>query len=460
MILVLAGCTHYSPRPKPPEKVAADFISRSFDDAGLHEALNKALPARAADWPRQQWDRADLLFAMLYFNDSVAEGRAAVGVATAGQVTARQLPNPTVQLAGEYANQHDGSPLWLWGVTTEWLLDYGLRRGTRIAAADLSGQQARYDFAELAWRTRVALRRALADMFLAEREVTLLEQIRTDRGSQLEMARRQLELGAVGRGDVDRIVSDALLDEQKLNDSRRRASAARSAVAAAVGVPVEVLEKIRMGWPDLDTPPEISPQPLGQWREQALLERGDIRSAVTGYSVSEAALRLEIRKQYPDISVGPGYTWDHGVKRVQLNLLLTLPLLNRNQGAIAEAEARREQAGAKLEAAVAEAYSQIDAGFRQWQLARTRLAEAHGSIYETAQRIYSAMEQGFAAGANDRTELVAARIARTLTELQVLDAVRAAQEALGELEDAMRRPLEGPELSFDAAKWAMPGGRQ
>lgn len=113
-----------------------------------------------------------------------------------------------------------------------------------------------------------------------------------------------------------------------------------------------------------------------------------------------------------------------------------------------------------MEAAVAEAYSQIDAGIRQWQLARTRLAEAHGSIYETAQRIYSAMEQGFAAGANDRTELVAARIARTLTELQVLDAVRGAQEALGELEDAMRRPLEGPELSFDAAKWAIPGGSQ
>jgi len=457
---MLAGCTHYVPRPQAPEKVAAGFIGRSFDDAGLHEALNKGLPVRTADWPRQQWDRADLLFAMLYFNDSIAEGRAAVGIATAGKVTARQLPNPTVQLSGEYANQHDGSPLWLWGVTSEWLLDYGLRRGTRISEADLSEQQARYDFAELAWKTRVTLRRALVDMLLAEREVTLLEQMRADRGSQLQMARRQLELGAVGRGEVDRIVNDALLDEQKLYDSQRHASAARSAVAAAVGVPVEALEKVRLSWPDLDTPPEVSEDRLGQWREQALLERGDVRSAVAGYSLSEAALRLEIRKQYPDVSVGPGYTWDHGVKRVQLNLLLTLPLLNRNQGAIAEAEARREQAGAKLEATVAEAYSQIDEGLRQWRLARARLAEAHGSIYETAQRIYSEMERGFAAGANDRTELVAARIARTLTELQVLDAVRGAQEALGELEDSMRRPLEGPELSLDPAKWAVPENKQ
>jgi outer membrane protein, heavy metal efflux system len=455
--LILASCMHYVPRPKPPEKVAASFVSRSFEDTGLQEALNKALPARSADWPRSQWDRADLLFAMLYFNDSVAEGRAAVDVATAGRVTARQLPNPTVQLNGEYANQHDGSPLWLWGVTTDWLLDYGLRRGVRISEADLSEQQARYDFAELAWKTRVALRRALVDMLLAEREVTLLEQMQGDRASQLQMARRQLELGAVGRGEVDRLVSDALLDEQKLNDSRRHASAARSAVAAAVGVPVEALEKIRLSWSDLDTPQEIPEERMGQWREQSLLERGDVRSAVVAYSVSEAALQLEVRKQYPDITLGPGYTWDHGVKRVQFNLILTLPLLNRNRGPIAEAEARRQEAGAKLEATVAEAYSQIDEGIRQWRLARVRLTEAHGSIYETAQRIYSEMEQGFAAGANDRTELVAAGIARTLTELQVLDAVRGAQEALGELEDAMRRPLEGPELSFDATKWR---GRQ
>jgi outer membrane protein TolC len=67
-------------------------------------------------------------------------------------------------------------------------------------------------------------------------------------------------------------------------------------------------------------------------------------------------------------------------------------------------------------------------------------------VYDAAQRIYQETERGFQAGSNDRTELVAARIGRTLSELQVLDAVRTAQEALAVLEDAMRRPLEGPEL--------------
>jgi hypothetical protein len=46
---------------------------------------------------------------------------------------------------------------------------------------------------------------------------------------------------------------------------------------------------------------------------------------------------------------------------------------------------------------------------------------------------------------------VAARIARTLSELQVLDAVRAEQDALAGLEDALRRPLDGPELEVRTA---------
>ncbi len=70
--------------------------------------------------------------------------------------------------------------------------------------------------------------------------------------------------------------------------------------------------------------------------------------------------------------------------------------------------------------------------------------------------MYSEVEHGFAAGGNDRTELVAAKIARTLTELQVLEAVRGAQDALAGLEDALRRPIEGPELEVAAGALTTP----
>ena len=125
----------------------------------------------------------------------------------------------------EYANQHDGAPLWLWAVVTDWLLDAGARRGARIALADLAAQRAGYDLAELTWKQRGALRRAAADLLITEREIALRETVNTDRQAQLDMARRRLEVGAATRGDLDRLVRDALQDEQQLHDARRRASA-------------------------------------------------------------------------------------------------------------------------------------------------------------------------------------------------------------------------------------------
>jgi CRISPR system Cascade subunit CasA len=135
---------------------------------------------------------------------------------------------------------------------------------------------------------------------------------------------------------------------------------------------------------------------------------------------------------------------------------MALPILNQNGGAIGEAEARREQAGARLEGTVATAYQEIDEAIRQWRLALARVADARGPVYDAAQHIFAETERGFEAGSNDRTELVAARVARSLAELQVLDAVRTAQEALAALEDAMRRPLEGPEVNVAAAAALLP----
>ena len=445
---LLSACVHYTPRPRSPERIAVGFTQRTLSDPQLRALLERQLPARA--WPRPQWDRADLLVAMLYFNDGLAAGRASARVATAGTRTAREHPNPTVTLMSEYANQHDGAPLWLWAVVTDWLLDAGARRGARIALADLAAQRAGYDLAELTWKQRGALRRAAADLLITEREIALRETVNTDRQAQLDMARRRLEVGAASRGDLDRLVRDALQDEQQLHDARRRASLARSALAVAVGVPVKVLAGLKLGWEQLDDPPAVDALQLERARDEALLARADVHGAVVAYGTAEQALRLEVARQYPDVHLGPAYTWDHGIRRYQFNLGLTLPLMNRNAGAIGEAEARREEAGARLEATVALAWQEIDEAIRQWQLARARLTEVRGPVYDAAQRIYAQTARGFDAGANDRTELVAARVAHTLAELQVLDAVRTAQEALATLEDALRRPLEGPELTLTA----------
>jgi CRISPR system Cascade subunit CasA len=363
-----------------------------------------------------------------------------------------------VSLLTEYAkegNQFAGlggnAPLWLWGLTPDIPLDVGTKRSARIAVADFTAGQARYDFMEALWKARSALRRDVLDVLMTEREVALLEAVQTDRQSQLEMARRRLDAGAASHGDLDRLVADAVADEQRLHDARRRLSAARSALATTIGVPSVAVSALALEWDRLDEAGDVDQSLIAHWRDEALLARSDIHSAVVGYSVAEESLRLEVAKQFPQVHIGPGYTWDHGVHRVQFSLSMEVPILNQHQGEIGEAEVRREQAGARLEATVATAYEEIDEAIKQWRLALERVKDARGPVYEAAQHIYGATEREFEAGNTDRTELVAARVARSLAELQILDAERTAQESLATLEDAMRRPLEGPEIDVAVA---------
>jgi outer membrane protein TolC len=467
VIVALApGCVHYQPRPLSTERIATTFSQRKLDDPGLRAFIDARLPARAGQWPRKSWDRADLLLAVLYFNDAVTEGRATVELAVAARGTARERPNPTVSLLTEYANEGDqltqyasqqgGAPLWLWGLTPDIPLDVGIKRAARIAAADLTANQARYDFLEVIWKERAALRRALVDVLMTQREIAILERVHTDRQAQLEMARNRLEAGAASHGDLDRLVADAIADEQRLHEARRRGSAARSALASTIGVPVAALESVSFSWDGLDEPQAVNQAQITRWRDEALLARTDVHSAVVAYSVAEEELRLEVAKQYPVVHIGPAYTWDHGVHRLQFYLSMELPILNQHRGPIAEAEARREQSGARLEAIVARAYQETDEAVRQWHLALERVADARGPVYENAARLYDETQKGFDAGNDDRTELVAARVARSLAELQILDAVRTAQEALAALEDALRRPLEGPEVDVVGVVMALP----
>jgi cobalt-zinc-cadmium efflux system outer membrane protein len=67
------------------------------------------------------------------------------------------------------------------------------------------------------------------------------------------------------------------------------------------------------------------------------------------YQVAEETLRLEIRRQYPDITIGTGYGSEDDDDRLLLGLSIPVPILNANRAGIAEARARREAARAAAE---------------------------------------------------------------------------------------------------------------
>lgn len=90
------------------------------------------------------------------------------------------------------------------------------------------------------------------------------------------------------------------------------------------------------------------------------------------YQVAEQALRLEIRKQYPDITIGGGYG-NEGDDRLLLGLSIPVPILNANAGGIARARAARDLARARAEIEYERLVSQLAAARAELAAARVQV---------------------------------------------------------------------------------------
>ncbi len=175
----------------------------------------------------------------------------------------------------------------------------------------------------------------------------------------------------------------------------------------------------------------------------ALLNRLDLQRTLVEYGAAEAALRLEVAKQYPDIRLGPGYMFEEGDNKFLIGFSVTLPVLDRNQGPIAEAEARRKEAGAAFLALQAKVIAETDDAGARYRSALAELADADQALVLLGQREL-AVRRELEIGESDRAALVGIQLQRVVGTRARLAALRKAFTALGALENAVERPLGEP----------------
>ena len=164
-------------------------------------------------------------------------------------------------------------------------------------------------------------------------------------------------------------------------------------------------------------------------------------SALAEYAATESALRLEIAKQFPDVHINPSYQFDQGEHKWSLGISVELPVLNQNQGPIAEAKAKRAEASARFLELQAKVIAEIDRALTARAAALEQVSR-QSQLAQLAREQSAAAEAMFKAGATDKLELAGAQLEAGATELAYLDAQIKAQQAIAQLEDAIQRPRE------------------
>src|SRR5260370_15850236 len=342
--LILSGCAarRYQPVPIVPTETASRLETRSLADEGLHAFVEDNIGHPVTQWPPKIWNLATLSLAALYLNPSLQGAKARVEEAQAAIVTAGARPNPSLSIT-------PGLPSpYLFNLDFSIPIETAGKRGHRIQAARSLDQAARFDLADSAWKVRSGVRIALLNCLLASRSLDLVRSEEQIRGDQTKIFEQKLLVGEIPRPEVDLARIELSKTHLAISSAEGQFAEAKAALAASIGIPVRSLQECDFSWSDLDSPPSAESLSPEQIQREAILNRLDVRRSLAQYAAAEADLQLEISKQYPDLQIGPGYTYEERNSFFVIGLSTTLPLFNRNQQPIADAEARRNEAAASF----------------------------------------------------------------------------------------------------------------
>ena len=449
--LVFAGCARFHPEPLSAAKNAERLEDRSLTNDLVKRFIETNTHREFSSWPVESWDFDTLTLAAFFYHPSLEVARAQWAVARGGEITAAQRPNPSINATPGYDTTTSIPSPWIPLTFLDIPIETAGKRGYRRAQAAHLAEAARLDVASIAWHVRSDLRSALIDLISAQERQSLLERQVSVQRQVVALLQGQVQAGALAGSEAVSFRIALVRARLDLADAQRVAAEARALVAESIGVPLSAIEGLKFTYVGLEALDTITQLASAEMRRVALQSRPDILGALAEYAASQAALQLEIARQYPDVRLQPAYQYDQGDNKWTLGIVVDLPILNQNQGPIAEAKARRQEVAARFNALQIKVMSEIDRASQAVQVAERTSLTLRTLVDEQNKRLDSVAAQ-LRAGAVDQLELLNAQFESLTAELAQLDGRLKLQQAIGALEDAVRRPFEMPAAIFESTQ--------
>lgn len=448
LLLAAAGCEHFIARPLQPEQGVVRLEQRTLADPSLRRFIETNQSHTFDTWPPPEWDLDTLTLTAFYFHPDLDVARAVWKTAQAGQISAAEWPNPSVGITPAYNTTTSIPSPWIVTPALDIPVETAGKRGYRMAQASHLSEAARLQIAETAWQIRSNVRRSLLDLYAADTQLTLLKKQKTVLADYVQLLESQYQAGEISAYDLNQARISAENEQLSLEDAEQQNQQALVKLAESLGVTVNGLEGMHFSFTDINRLAEDLPD--ADARRRALSSRADILRALSEYAASQSALQLEIARQYPDINLGPGYEYDQGDNKWSLGISVTMPVFNQNQGAIAEARARRDEAAARFNALQARVLAEIDLAVAGYRTALQQHSDAEEMLQDMQKQQHSA-EAMFKTGEISRSELDERELQLVNAELTRLDTLIKTQESAGQLEDALQSPLGLPDAVWQAA---------
>ncbi len=364
---------------------------------------------------------------------------------TKGQeVTARLFPNPLLSV-GTLSAYTQGRTLSNSGqlfTQVAQLFELAGKRGYRIESAGFGTQSAEAAFEDAVRQLGFTVKDTYYRIQLAQRRLVLAEENRERFSRILAINTIRFNKGYIAEIDLIRIRLQMVDFHSQVIQSLQTAESMKGELRQLLRLsPKTVLElTTELGFRRID--PDIE-----KLRVTALDVRPDIRAKRFTFSQRESELKLAKAYQIPDVTIGAGYAIQ-GARgpdnpgQVALNVGIPLPLFNRNQGGILQAEVSLQSAEADLDKSMNLVENEVDVAYRNLLQSR-RLVEAYlGEVLEDARATFTIIERAYERGGATILDLLdAARTSRTIQQ-NYIEALFNYQHNLFQLESAVGQEIK------------------
>jgi cobalt-zinc-cadmium efflux system outer membrane protein len=373
-------------------------------------------------------------------NPRLRAASASVQGAEAGIVTASAYSNPTITL-GSLGRQQAllraaAVPGMLHGFNMSQAIDLPSVRSTRIRAAQTRRQTTEFTLAETRLAVRGAVKQAFYDALRRKREVELskgnvelLEDLR-------RRIRVQVDVGEAARLELTRAEAEVASARIGVQSAELRFLAAMSALYAAVGAPIGMVE--------LEGEVErtqILPT-LDELRQDMLRKHPSIAVAESQMRFAEAALESEKAQRIPQPSVWMDWFQQPEAAQYRFGITIPVPLWNRRQGPIAEAQAAQREAAALASQQRVQLLAALERAYNMYQIATQQMQILETATLIEAQAAVDAAQAAFKYGERGILEVLDAQRVLRGARMDYLNARFDRQQALVELEQLRALDLE------------------
>ena len=363
---------------------------------------------------------------------------------TKGQeVTARLFPNPLLSV-GTLSSYTQGRTLSNSGqlfTQVAQLFELAGKRGYRIESAGFGTQSAEAAFEDAVRLLGLTVKDSYYRVQLAQRRLVLAEENRERFSRILDINTIRFKKGYIAEVDLIRIRLQMVDFQSQVIQSLQEAESAKGELRQLLRLsPSTMLElTTELGFRRID--PDIE-----KLRVAALAVRPDIRAKRYTFSQRESDLKLAKAYRIPDVTIGAGYAVQgaqgpDNPGQVALNAGIPLPLFNRNQGGIRQAEVSLQAAEADLDKTVNRVENEVEVAYLNLLQSR-RLVEAYfGEVLEDARSTFSIVERAYERGGATILDLLdAARTSRTIQQ-NYIEALFNYQHHLFQLESAVGQEI-------------------